>query len=323
MSQEFEKTGGMRRKIKFSREADHETPTTSRRENILKSVVVTVFILAALIIIFKRVNIPKTKRASANERKLTPAERERIRKFNRYSSVGYFHEGYARAEKNGKYGFVDKNGNEIIPPKYEWVGQFKEGVARVFTNDKAGYVEKKGKTVIPEKYDDAWEFSQGFAKVMVLKKAEGKTVQHFGFVNKKGVEVVPAIYEDAQSFYEGLAAVRKDKKWGYINTKGQVLIPFQYKEAQSFYDGFAQVNDEEGEPYFISKAGDRYDNFRHYVDGAAAVMRKGKWGFIDEAGKLIINFRYDEVRDFKKGYVQVRIGEKRFYINKEGKRLKG
>ncbi|OJJ20266.1 hypothetical protein BKI52_17520 [marine bacterium AO1-C] len=323
MSQEFEKTGGMKRKIKFSREADHEAPKTSRKEDIFKSVVVTAFILVALVIIFKRVNIPKTKRASTNERKLTPAERERIRKFNRYSSVGYFHEGYARAEKNGKYGFVDKDGNEIIPPKYEWVGQFKEGVVRVFTNDKAGYVEKEGKTVIPEKYDDAWEFSQGLAKVMVLKEIDDKKIERFGYVNKQGIEVVPAIYQDAQSFYEGLAAVRQDKKWGYINAKGHVLIPFQYKEAQSFYEGFALVKGEEGKPFFISKSGQKYDDFRPYVDGAAAVMRKGKWGFIDNSGKLIIDFKYDEVRDFKKGYVQVRIGKKRFYINKEGKRLKG
>ncbi len=323
MSQEFEKTGGMKRKIKFSREADQEVSNTSKREDIFKSVVVTAFILVALVIIIHRVNVSRLKRANTKERKLTPAERERIRKFNRYSSVGYFHEGYARAEKNGKYGFVDKNGNEIIPPKYEWVGQFKEGVARVFTNDKAGYVAKKGKVVISEKYDDAWEFSQGLAKVMVLKQVKDEKVPHYGFVNKKGVEVVPAIYQDAQSFYDGLAAVKKDDKWGYIDSKGQVLIPFKYKNAQSFYEGFAIVEIKKGTPFFISKTGEEFDNFKPYADEAAAVMKEGKWGFIDKKGRLIVDFKYDEVLNFNKGYALVRIGKKRFYINKEGKRLKG
>lgn len=323
MSQEFDKTGGTKRKIKFSRPADEEAPKTSRREDIFKSVVATGFILAALVIIFKQVSIPKTRSGVAQKKKLSPEERERIRKFNRYSSVGYFHEGYARAEKNGKYGFVDKNGNEIIPPKYEWVGQFKEGVARVFTNDKAGYVEKQGKLVIPEKYDDAWEFSQGLAKVMLVKEVKGEKQQYFGFVDKNGKEVIPTNYTDAQSFYEGLAAVKQDGKWGYINTNGKVIIPFKYREARSFLEGFALVNIEKGNPIFISKSGEQYDDFRPFEDGVAAVMKKGKWGFINEAGKLIIGFKYDEVRSFKNGYVQVRIGKKRFYIDKEGKRLKG
>lgn len=322
MTQDFDnKTSGMRRRIKFLREADDQEPQKGKYEDIFKSVVVTVFILGALIALLTQVRIPKNKPAILTKKKLSAAEKERIKKLNRYSSVGYFHEGYARAKKNGKYGFVDENGNEIIPPKYEWVGQFKEGVARVFSNNKAGYIEKQGKVVIPEKYDDAWGFSEGLAKVMLAKKKEGKLIARFGYVNKEGQEVITPIYSDAQSFYEGLAAVKKKGKWGYIDASGKTIIPFQFKEARSFIEGFAMVGNGEDNPYFISKQGDSYDDFKTYEEGLAAVMKKGKWGFINDKGKLVIDFRYDEVRSFKKGWAQVRLGAKRFYINKEGKRL--
>ena len=324
MTQQFDEKskGGFKRKIEFSRPADDETPQKGKHEDILKSVVVTVMILGALFALISQVRLPKTKRAPIVKKEISEEEKERLRRLKSYSSVGYFHEGYARAEKNGKYGFVDENGKEIIPPKYEWVGEFKEGVARVFTNKKAGYIEKEGKMVIPEKYDDAWEFSEGLAKVMLAKTIEDRLVARFGFVNKKGEEVVTARYEDAQSFHGGLAAVRKGGKWGYINQTGKTVIPFKYKKANSFVDGFAMVREKGGEPYFISRRGDQYDNFKVYEEGMAPVMKNGKWGFINEQGKLTIPCRYSQVKPFKKGWAQVSIGNTKYYINKEGKRLK-
>lgn len=324
MTQQFDEKskGGFKRKIEFNRPADDQEPQKGKHEDILKSVVATVIILAALFALISQVKLPKTERAPIAKKEVSEADKERMRRLKSYSSVGYFHEGYARAEKNGKYGFVDENGKEIIPPKYEWVGEFKEGVARVFTNNKAGYIEKEGKVVIPEKYDDAWEFSEGLAKVMLAKMVKERLVARFGFVNKKGEEVVEANFEDAQSFHGGRAAVRKGGKWGYINQTGKAVIPFIYKKANSFIDGFAMVQEEDGEPYFINRRGDQYDNFKVYEEGMAPVMKGGKWGFIDETGKLKVPCRYDEVNSFKKGWAQVRIGAKKYYINKEGKRLK-
>lgn len=314
--------GSLKPKIKFSREADHQEPQQGKYENILKSVVVTVLILGALAGLLTQINMPKSRSAGLSKKKLSKADKERIRKFNRYSSVGYFHEGYARAERNGKFGFVDENGNEIIPPKYEWVGQFNEGVVRVFNSGKAGYIEKQGKVIIPEKYDDAWEFSEGVAKVMLTKTIDEKLVAKYGYVNKEGAEIIAAEYDDAQSFHEGLAAVRKGEKWGYINMSGSIVIPFDFDHANSFIDGFAMVSFEENNPFFIDKQGNKYDNIKGYQEGVAAVKKEGKWGFVNKKGKLIIGYRYNEVRSFNKGEAQVRIGQKRFYINKEGRRLK-
>ena len=59
---------------------------------------------------------------------------------------------------------------------------------------------------------------------------------------------------------------------------------------------------------------------RDFFHGLAAVeLPKGKWGFIDEAGKLSIPARFDEVRDFIDDLAPVRIGRKWGYIDTAGR----
>jgi len=62
-----------------------------------------------------------------------------------YDSVGPFHEGFARVIIKGKWGLVDSEGKEVVPPKYDFVGSFSEGFARVRLKDKWGLVNKQGK----------------------------------------------------------------------------------------------------------------------------------------------------------------------------------
>ncbi len=59
---------------------------------------------------------------------------------------------------------------------------------------------------------------------------------------------------------------------------------------------------------------------RDFFHGLAAVqLAEGKWGFIDESGNLSISARFDEVRDFIDDLVPVRIGRKWGYIDTAGR----
>jgi hypothetical protein len=63
-----------------------------------------------------------------------------------YDSVGPFHEGFARVKLKGKYGLIDQQRNEVVPPKYDQVESiFHEGFARVIIKDKWNLVDKQGK----------------------------------------------------------------------------------------------------------------------------------------------------------------------------------
>ena len=160
-----------------------------------------------------------------------------------------------RVRRNGKYGYVDKSGHEVIPCKYDYAGNFREGLAIFEKDDKWGYIDKKGREVIPCKYDRTFNFSEGLAIVEKDDKS--------GFIDKEGREVIPCMYDAAGSFSEGLAYVEKDDKWGFIDKEGREVIPCMYDAAGSFSEGLAYVKKDD------------------------------KWGYIDKTGREIIPFIYE------------------------------
>lgn len=117
-----------------------------------------------------------------------------------------------KQDASGKYGFIDKQGNTVIPCKYDWAGSFSEGMAPVELNGKWGFIDKQGNMVLPFKYDIAESFSESLARVGL----NGK----YGFIDKQGNMVIPCKYDGAYPFSEGLARVGLNGKWGYINTRG-------------------------------------------------------------------------------------------------------
>jgi hypothetical protein len=58
-----------------------------------------------------------------------------------------FNNEYEYEEYNGLYGFVDKNGEEVIPCQFTYSDQFYEGKARVKKDGKKYYINTKGETV--------------------------------------------------------------------------------------------------------------------------------------------------------------------------------
>ena len=63
---------------------------------------------------------------------------------SKYNYVGEFSEGFINVKLNDKYGFVDQQGKEVVPLKYDDAFSFHEGLARVKLNGKKGYVDKEG-----------------------------------------------------------------------------------------------------------------------------------------------------------------------------------
>ena len=129
-----------------------------------------------------------------------------------YNDIYNFYEGFAGVELNGKYGFIDKTGREIIPCKYDYAYDFEDGLASVQLDRKWGFVDKTGREVIPCKYNYAGDFSKGLARIQLNSK--------WGFIDKTGKEVIPCKYDYACEFEEGLATVELNGKWGFIDKHG-------------------------------------------------------------------------------------------------------
>lgn len=68
-------------------------------------------------------------------------------------------------KKNGKYIFIDGNGNQIVPGTYDFARCFKDGLAAVYKDGKAGYIDATGKLVIPYIFEEATSAYNGCAWV--------------------------------------------------------------------------------------------------------------------------------------------------------------
>ena len=87
-------------------------------------------------------------------------------------------EGLADVKKDGKYGYIDKEGHVVIPFEYDYAEDFSEGLAQVRKDGKYGFIDKEGHVVIPFEYDDAEDFSEGLAHV----EKDGE----WFYINQKG-----------------------------------------------------------------------------------------------------------------------------------------
>lgn len=142
--------------------------------------------------------------------------------------------GLSKVKKDGKIGYVNDKGVEIIKPQYSDGLTFRNGYAAVKQESKWLYLDSTGKTITEAIYEDAGSFSNGLAAV-----AKNNL---YGFINTAGEIIIPFSFSNARDFSEGLAPVANAKGlWGFIDFKGNWVIKPLYDFADSFENAEARV----------------------------------------------------------------------------------
>ena len=231
-----------------------------------------------------------------------------------YGSADEYWEGMACIEMDGKWGFIDKNGTLVVPCIYDSAYEYHEGLACIEMDGKWGFIDKNGTLVVPCIYEKAFPYSEGLAQV----EKEGK----WGFIDKNGTIVVPCIYGFAYNYYEGLAAVANDNQWGFIDKSETLVVPCIYDEVKYYSEGLASVT-EDHKFGFINKNGTLvvpciYDSAYDYCEGLAEVEKDGKRGFIDKNGTLVVPCIYDSTDEYCEGMTYVEMDGKYGFIDKNG-----
>lgn len=167
----------------------------------------------------------------------------------------------------GKFGYINKDGVIVFPPKYQvrksHVPKFSEGLmaqceplprSEGVAWKKCGYVDTTGSTVIPHQFGDVRKFSEGLAAVDFEIDPQKSA---WGYIDKSGHVVVgPDLnFQEVGNFSEGLAAVRVNGLNGFINAKGQIVIEPQYLSVYPFQREMAFVESSEGKRLYIDKNG--------------------------------------------------------------------
>lgn len=83
-----------------------------------------------------------------------------------YDNASIFDEGKAIVEKAGKHIVIDLNGNELFKFDCQGIERFDEGLAPIKINDKYGYINSVGDIVIKPRFLFAYDFHNGTAVVV-------------------------------------------------------------------------------------------------------------------------------------------------------------
>lgn len=249
-------------------------------------------------------------------------------------------------ETKGKWGFINRRGKVIIPPRFDSVAGvevfppdmvifslrtpprfdseigFKSGLALIKDKGRVGFIDRKGEMIfsLPSGMNHAI-LSDGLVRMKI-----GKFT---GFLSKDGRLVVAPEFLFSKDFTEGLAAVLiggrvKSRNgfrdvvgglWGYIDKSGRMKVTPKYKDAGYFSESLAWVK--VGKKYgYIDKKGRivikplfKYADSFH--QGRAVVRLRGsKDGYIDRSGKLICKPQFSFANDFHDGLAAVCVGGK-------------
>lgn len=197
------------------------------------------------------------------------------------------------AKLNGQYLFVDEKGKRRLVPgeAFGFFGPFQDGFAVAELDGKYGYIDRDFRKTHFE-YENAYSYVNGRALVQkhgfytiinerqeplkqcpftAVREDEYHSAVRHGVIigkTKKGDQIFNSngnllsnFYADEIKFPEeekGVLAFRKGEKWGFVTQYGQTVISPFFEDAKSFSKGYA------------------------------AVKLNGKWGYIDPTGKLVI-----------------------------------
>ena len=167
----------------------------------------------------------------------------------KFDDAALFSGGHAPVRIGSKCGYINTDGEMIIPLKYDAACEFSDGMAAVKSNNNWGFVDTTGNLAIPCKFR--------------VRKMNDLLISPYDInrlVNRE-IEMVEGYdYDDDRFdddtydfdmvgyFHNGLALVDRGHKFGYINKKGEIVIPIKYKYASYFTNGKAYVSESSSGP---------------------------------------------------------------------------
>lgn len=229
-----------------------------------------------------------------------------------------------------QWGFIDVNGNVIIDPCLKNPSKFNGGLLPVNDNGLWGYLNPNGEWAIQPQFVIALPFSEGFATVGLMD--ENLTHPVYSIINHTGRTITQ--FRDGCGrgwpFNRGVAVVGWDnQKYAVVDRTGGMVFETQFEQFngdestyQIIFDGLIAVQSG-GKWGFIDSAGKwiieaQFEGADTFHSRLCSVKKDGKWGVIDTTGKMVIEPKYEWYVRFYDGLAAVDMDGGYGYINTKG-----
>ncbi len=223
-----------------------------------------------------------------NDDKYTLFDAVRMKELSsvKYNYIGEFLFDITPAVKNGKGGFIDEKGKEVIPFIYDKVSNFSKGIASVKKEGKYGYIDKENNVVIPIIFDRIKHYPSKHDNGSIITVIKD---QKYGLYDVSGKEIVAPKYQFISRFNEGYATFKENDKYGVFDFTGKIVLPPKYYSLNNFHEGLAV-----------------------YAQNAYT------YGYINSKGEEVIPAKFNYAKDFKNGQAEVKLKGKKVMIDTEG-----
>lgn len=199
--------------------------------------------------------------------------------------------------------------------KCDNISSFSEGMASFEKDNLWGFINTKGEIIIQPKY--RWAFGDPKFSNSLCRLPDPAS-RFWGYIDKKGNPVIDFNLNSATDFNDTIATnaipasvkIKGSKPhWRLIDRHGNVIVeefPNRYAFITTFIEGRARVS-VKSKIGFIDGTGkmvveNKYEDGRDFSCGRAAVMLNGKWGFIDKNGNVKVDFKFtNEPQSFSDG----------------------
>jgi tetratricopeptide (TPR) repeat protein len=254
-----------------------------------------------------------------------------------YSSITEFTEGLAAVVDDSGFKVIDARGQVLTTKSYSYIGMYQNSRA-VFSNMNEqgsylyGYLDRQGTEVIPMQYISANDFKDGLALVQIKElefaliglNGENLFIYNYANVKNLGNGLLPFQLEP-------------NSKYGYIDIIGNIVIQPQYSVALPFNKERAVVNtsvDVSNKYGLIDKEGNFiiepiYNDINNIGEDRVAVgiainpeepYIGSRYAIADVVnGDLLTDFIYTNISNYNKGYLSVSDDRNTFFLDKNGK----
>lgn len=206
----------------------------------------------------------------------------------------------AKVEIDGSPAIIDINGNYVVRPGiYENIDfdDFSEGMCPVTREGKEGYIDIYGNEVVPCQWKYVTKFENGFGRVNIQSREDN--IHLCGLVDKTGRLVVPLKYSYVEPVRNS-DLIRTEGPSCLYNSNGDLLIENVYSIQRSSTEGKLIVTGNHGGPYFVDEKGnkcsERFFDASPFSGGYAVIQlyngnKEPIYAYLDSKGNIL---RFDE-----------------------------
>ena len=216
-----------------------------------------------------------------------------------------------KVQKDGKYGLIDLDGNELQPCQYDSISTLegKQDVIKVQKDGKYGLVDVKGKELIPIQYADIRTLKAEDTTNYLVQNEEGK----YGIISNSNQVILEPNYDEIKDVYTtNYYVVKQGEAEKLIGKDGADVLTTGFDEITGILKNEENgVIFKQGEKYGIMNMSGEvtlnptYDDLKEAKTGIFIAEQGGKYGIIDLTGAEKLGFTYQSLNYYEKADLYV------------------